>query len=157
MKTIISRICIIYTILLQPVCSDDELISIRVTKISDGDTVRAIVSGEEKRIRLWGIDAPEKNQSFGKKSKKNLGNLLENSDIQLKIIGIDRYKRTLGILYSKDKNINLQMVKDGYAWAYRKYNKESEYLEAQNTAKEKKLGLWEELEPTPPWEFRKKK
>ena len=71
---------------------------------------------------------------------------------------IDRYRRMVAILYFGNRDINREMVKKGYAWAYREYLKgpyASEYIDAENDARSKHLGLWKQMNPQPPWEFRR--
>jgi endonuclease YncB( thermonuclease family) len=77
----------------------------------------------------------------------------------VEIIEIDRYERIVGIVHENDLNINRQLVKDGYAWAYREYLKgayASEFINFERQAREKHLGLWQQSNPTPPWEYRRR-
>ena len=108
---------------------------------------------EQTKVRLYGIDAPEKKQDYGQKSRKFLASLIAGQVVEVEPKGKDRYKRTLGIIYYKGQDINAQMVKNGYAWAYVKYSKI--YVDQEKTARKNKLGLWQSSDPTPPWEWRK--
>ncbi|OOF66012.1 thermonuclease family protein [Rodentibacter sp. Ppn85] len=127
-----------------------------VVAISDGDTITCLMVGNKSvKVRLEEIDAPEKNQPFGKKSKQWLSNLIYKRRVSLKISGQDRYKRTLATVYYNGKNINLEMVKSGMAWAYNQYLRHPVYLYAQEKAQTKRLGLWAERSPIPPYEWRK--
>lgn len=126
-----------------------------VSSCNDGDTCRMQLKGTAEReikVRLVGIDAPEMGkkikmgQPFGEESKKHLNSLVQNKEITLKSYGADIFKRELGELYLNGKNINVQMVKDGYAEVYQGkapagMDKES-YLAAETTAKKEKLGIW---------------
>ena len=79
--------------------------------------------------------------------------------VKVQIMDIDRYRRMVAVLYLGDRDINREMVKGGYAWAYREYLKgpyASEYIDAENDARSKHLGLWQQPNPQPPWEFRKR-
>jgi len=135
----------------------DRFIFGKVVAISDGDTIRVYDRNEniQYKIRLSGIDAPEKNQPYGRKSKEALSNLIFGKTVRVSDQGKDRYKRILGYVKLGDIDVNLEMVKSGNAWTYRKYNQSEDYLDAENSAKEKRLGLWALENPIPPWQFRK--
>lgn len=126
----------------------------KVVSIHDGDTITMLQNKTQIKVRLFGIDAPELKQPYGKKSKQFLANLIAREVVEVDENGKDRYKRTLGIIYYKGQDINAQMVLNGYAWVYVKYSKI--YVDQETTAREKKLGLWQSSNPTPPWEWRKR-
>ena len=125
----------------------------KVIKISDGDTITVLNSKEQTKVRLYGIDAPEKKQDYGQRSKQFLASLIAGQVVEVEPKGKDRYKRTLGIIYHKGQDINAQMVLKGYAWAYVKYSRI--YVDQEKLARENKRGLWQSSDPTPPWEWRK--
>jgi len=143
-----------------------------VIKVSDGDTLQVRTSEETKlKVRLYGIDAPETEKSnrrtgkvskpgqpFGEEAYKALQSKVVGKKVRVDIIAVDRYKREVGIVYLESRNINLQMVKEGWAWAYTQYLDRpyaSEYLDTEKEARTKRLGLWQQRNPQPPWEFRK--
>lgn len=126
----------------------------KVIKISDGDTITVLNNKEQTKVRLYGIDAPEKKQDYGQKSKQFLASLIAGQVVEVEPKGKDRYKRTLGIIYHKGQDINAQMVLNGYAWAYVKYSRI--YVNQEKTARENKRGLWQSSDPTPPWVWRKR-
>ena len=126
----------------------------KVVSVHDGDTVTVLQDARQIKVRLYGIDAPELKQPYGKKSKQFLANLIAGEAVEVEENGKDRYKRTIGTIYLNDKDINAQMVENGYAWAYRKFSKK--YAPQESEAKYQKLGLWRDEEPVPPWEFRKR-
>jgi endonuclease YncB( thermonuclease family) len=143
-----------------------------VTQVSDGDTVKLeTTEGTKLKIRLYGIDAPEMEkinrrtgmvskpgQPYGEGAYEALKSKMLDSKVKVDIIAIDRYKRMVGVVYLDNKNINLEMVKEGWAWAYREYLGRpyaSEFLNAESEARTKKLSLWQQPNPQPPWEFRK--
>ena len=126
----------------------------KVISIHDGDTITVLNGKEQTKIRLFGIDAPELKQPYGKKSKQFLANLIAGEAVEVEENGKDRYKRTIGTIYLGGKDINAQMVENGYAWAYRKFSKK--YAPQESQAKKQGLGLWQDKEPTPPWEWRQK-
>lgn len=125
----------------------------KVIKISDGDTITVLSGKEQTKVRLYGIDAPEKKQDYGQKSRQFLASLIAGQVVEVEPKGKDRYKRTLGIVHYKGQDINAQMVLNGYAWAYVKYSRI--YVDQEKTARENKRGLWQSSDPTPPWEWRK--
>lgn len=129
---------------------------IKIIKIYDGDTITALTSQKEKiKIRLYGIDAPELKQPFGKASKRHLIDLISNKSLNINEKGKDKYGRTLAVLYNGDKDINAQMVIDGYAWAYDKFSKD--YVTFQQNAQLLKKGLWIDKDVVRPSDFRKLK
>nr|DAO42522.1 MAG TPA: nuclease-like protein [Caudoviricetes sp.] len=126
----------------------------KVVSIHDGDTITILQGKQQIKVRLFGIDAPELEQPYGKKSKQFLANLIAGEVVEVEPKGKDRYKRTLGIIYFKGQDINAQMVLNGYAWAYVKYSRI--YVNQEKLARENKRGLWQSSDPTPPWEWRKR-
>ena len=126
----------------------------KVIKISDGDTITLLSGKEQTKVRLYGIDAPEKKQDYGQRSKQFLASLIAGQMVEVESKGKDRYKRTLGIIRYKGQDINAQMVLNGYAWAYIKYSRI--YVDQEKLARENKRGLWQSSNPTPPWVWRKR-
>ena len=142
-----------------------EVWQVKPGSIYDGDTLRVIRGEEELKIRFCGIDAPEKKQSLGIESRDHLRSLVDinNSEVLLIPIEQDRYNRTVAEVYVKDSrstaiNLNVQMVRDGYAWHYGKYSGNcpirDEFAIAQEMAQSEGLGIWKG-NPQPPWEWRK--
>ena len=134
----------------------------KVVKVTDGDTVHVLDQSTVKhKIRLGGIDAPEKKQAFGKKSTQNLASLVAGKQVEVEYDKRDRYGRIIGKLIKDGKDINLLQIKHGYAWHYKYYQKDQTrldrdlYSSAEIEAREKRLGLWVEA-AIPPWEFRRK-
>ena len=142
-----------------------EVWQVKQGSIYDGDTLRVVRGSEELKIRFCGIDAPEKKQSMGMESRDHLRSLvnISNGEILLVPIEKDRYDRTVAELYVKDSrstaiNLNVQMVRDGYAWHYERYSGNcpirDEFAIAQEMAQSEGLGIWKG-NPTPPWDWRK--
>ena len=142
-------------------------VSGRVMKVSDGDTVviRPGDGGLFYKCRLYGIDAPEiphefgPGQPYGEESAKALKKLILGQDVLIEIRDRDKYGREVCVIRKDGTDMNLEMIRKGMAWAYRKYLKPpyaSEYIEAEKDAKDKGLGLWQQSNPEPPWEFRKR-
>ena len=126
-------------------------------RVVDGDTIRAEAKGKEIKIRLVEIDAPEMDQPFGLASKNFLIKLTSNEKITYTSEGEDRYGRTLGKLYKNNENLNILMVKSGFAWVYERYVKNQNLYVYQEAAKSKNLGLWQSKKPIAPWVWRRKK
>jgi micrococcal nuclease len=129
----------------------------KVVNVADGDTITVLHNGRQEKIRLYGIDAPEKKQGFGNKSREYLSSFVAGQLVEIDRKDTDKYRRTVGIVSLGSENINELMVTSGYAWVYRKYCKESfcsDWLKMEASAKDKRDGLWSETNVTPPWEFR---
>lgn len=131
----------------------------RVIDVSDGDTITVLnEENKQMRVRLWGIDAPEKKQSYGQAARRHLAEHIAGKDVRLEIRGKDRYGRVLAVVWLGDENENLLQVRDGFAWHYSQYAKKAtEYADAEKCAREHHWGLWQDASPTPPWEFRRRK
>ncbi|WP_455488365.1 thermonuclease family protein [Haemophilus sp.] len=152
-KTLFTSLLLIFTAL--SACSREKN-TCRVVKISDGDTLTCLTKVNKSiKVRLAEIDAPEKKQAFGQKSKKALSDMVYLRDVRLSLKGQDRYQRTLAIVYYQDKNINLEMVKQGMAWAYKQYAHDPIYLQAQENAQAKGIGLWADNNPIEPSQWRR--
>jgi micrococcal nuclease len=134
-----------------------ESIGNKVVGIKDGDTFVVLINDEEKTIRLAHIDCPEKKQPFGKNAKKFASDLCFGKMITVVSDGkMDRYKRLIAEIYIDEICVNKELVKNGLAWHFKKYSKDSSYAELENKAKELRIGLWAEKDPIPPWNWRKK-
>ena len=126
----------------------------KVISTHDGDTITILQGKQQVKIRLYGIDAPELKQPYGKKSKQFLANLIAGKVVEVEENGKDRYKRTIGTIYLNGADINAQMVENGYAWVYRKFSKK--YTPQESKARKQGLGLWQDKEPIPAWEWRRR-
>ena len=132
-----------------------DAVQFKLKRISDGDTV---VTTEDTRIRLWGIDTPERNQRYGSYATAALTEMLNNQRLYLETKDIDRYGRTVGVIYTDDGvDVNLEMVCDGHAWWYERYAKKAtDYKKCQEDAQNNKRGLWADEEPIAPWVWRRR-
>jgi endonuclease YncB( thermonuclease family) len=133
----------------------------RVVGVSDGDTITVLDAAKtQHKIRLAGIDAPESKQAFGQASKKHLSDLVFGKQVTLDCGKTDKYRREVCVVLVNGQDANLAQVKAGMAWWYRKYQKEQtprqreEYEGAETAAKAGRIGLWQETDPVPPWEWR---
>lgn len=127
----------------------------QVIGITDGDTIRLLVDRREVKIRLSGIDAPERKQPFGTRSRESLSELCWGKDATYETQDVDRYGRTVAVVYCAGVNVNRAQVERGMAWVYERYNKDKALPELQEQAKEAKRWLWGDKEPVAPWEWRK--
>lgn len=134
-----------------------------VVGITDGDTLVLLVDRQKYKVRVAGIDAPEKRQAWGEKSKTNLSRLAFNQPAVADCPKVDRWGRRICKVTVNAADIGLEQIKDGMAWWYRKYAKEqsaddqSAYESTELMAKLKRLGLWGDTNPVPPWDFRREK
>jgi endonuclease YncB( thermonuclease family) len=130
----------------------------QVVAIADGDTLTILDDAKtQHKIRLAGIDAPEKGQAFGTKARENLAEKVFRKNVRVEVIDVDRYRREVGRIYLGDRFINMEMVRDGFAWRYIQYDKPGEFAAAEDDARERRRGLWTDPNPMPPWEWRKAK
>jgi len=130
-----------------------------VISITDGDTIKVLShDNEQLKIRLASIDAPERKQPYGTKSKQMLANFVGNKKVNLDCPKKDRYGRLICTITLIDGvDVNRAMVANGGAWVYRKYYNGTDYLDAEKSAKTNSLGLWNtsEYQAVKPWEWRK--
>ena len=136
----------------------------KVVGVSDGDTIKVLDSSKkEHKIRLMGIDAPEKKQDFGTASKQALSNYIYQKEVTVEYKKKDRYQRILGKVILEKQDICLAMISDGMAWHYKDYEKEQSktdrdlYSQAELKAREAKRGLWQDSKAIKPSEFRNAK
>jgi len=135
-----------------------------VVGVTDGDTITILDATQTQyKIRLAGIDAPEKKQPFGNVSKKSLSDLVFDKVVSIQYSKEDRYGRIVGKVIINGTDANLEQVKRGLAWFYKKYQNEMpiddrlDYLHAHETAEASGVGLWMESNAIAPWDFRKAK
>jgi endonuclease YncB( thermonuclease family) len=136
----------------------------RVVGVSDGDTVTILTDEQRQfKIRLSGIDAPEKKQPFGSFSKQTLSQRVYGKPVLVEWSRTDRYGRIVGKIELGGRDVNLEQVREGSAWVYTEYLKElpqadrERYLEAQDTARLERRGLWRDRNPEPPWQWRRER
>jgi len=128
----------------------------KVVAIADGDTFTVLdASKTQHKIRLAGIDAPEKGQPFGTKASGNLAGKVFGQIVRVEVIDVDRYHRKVGRVFLGERFVNMEMVRDGFAWRYVTYDKPGEFTAAEADAREHRRGLWADPNPVPPWEWRR--
>jgi micrococcal nuclease len=125
----------------------------RVVKIVDGDTYDLLTADKKVlRIRMNGIDAPEKGQAYGQKSKEYLGQLCFKQNIRVRWYSKDRNGRYIADGYLPDgRSLSLEMIKAGYAWHFKKYSSDAILSNAELKARQQKAGLWADANPEAPW------
>ena len=131
----------------------------RVVGIIDGDTIEVLQKQHPERVRLNGIDCPEKRQAYGNKAKQAVSELVYGKEVTLQPHGFDKYGRTIADVFLPDgTNVNQTLVKDGWCWWYRKYAPRDTVLEGlERDAREAKKGLWADPQPVLPWGWRKRR
>lgn len=178
MRPIVRALFVLFSALLAlPASCHAEFVG-RVVGVSDGDTVTVLAPGNvQYRIRLAGIDAPEKAQPFGARSKETLSSLVFGHWVTVEGDKRDRYGRTVAKLWvapleagcrtaptcPRTLDANLSQVSAGMAWWYRQYAREQaqddrvRYAEAEDAARKRGGGLWRDPDPVPPWEWRRER
>ena len=133
----------------------------RVVVVVDGDTLVVLDGGEQQhKVRLAGIDCPERKQPWGQRAKQALSDHVFDNQVTVEWDKVDRYGRTVGKILTDDRDVNLALVRDGMCWWYRKYAGEQStvdrglYEAAETAARDKRRGLWTDPDPVPPWEWR---
>jgi endonuclease YncB( thermonuclease family) len=129
----------------------------RVVRVADGDTVSILDrNNKQHKVRLYGIDTPERDQPYGKAARRALVQLIDEQNVDVVVVTTDSYGRKVGTLYRDGININVAMVASGYAWWYEHYAPHEHPLRAaEQQAREQGLGLWAEPRPIAPWDWRR--
>jgi micrococcal nuclease len=126
-----------------------------VVGVMDGDTVEVMRSGRAVRVRLDGIDCPEKSQAFGARAKQFTSRAAFGKVVEVVDKGPDKYGRTLGeIILPDGSSLNRELVSEGYAWWYQQYSDDQDLRQRQKDAREDKKGLWSDPNVIPPWIYR---
>jgi endonuclease YncB( thermonuclease family) len=136
----------------------------RVVGVSDGDTI-TVLDAEQvtHKVRLSGIDAPEKAQPFGERAKQQLSDWVYQATVRVIHDKTDRYGRIVGKVTLNGEDVNIQMIYAGLAWHYKAYEHEQPALDrltyplAELNARRKAVGLWGDADPVAPWDWRRNK
>lgn len=148
-----------------------EVIFTAVSRVIDGDTIEILKDDEFVKVRLYGVDAPERSQKYGKEATDKVIELLRPVNmISVNILDKDRYGRYIATVHTNDEDmvkvnsyggvrgdVGLILVDQGLAWHYKKYSDSEELEAAEIYARTNKIGLWSEENPIPPWEYRRLK
>ena len=157
MKILLSLLIILFSVSINA----KELVG-KVVKVVDGDTITILDANKQQfKIRLGGIDAPEKNQAFGNVSKQSLSEMIAGKEVKIEYNKRGRYGRIIGKVLLGNEDINLEQIKRGLAWHYKQYEREQEvddrasYAQEEYLAQKDRIGLWKDKNSMPPWDFRK--
>ncbi|MET3037563.1 thermonuclease family protein [Chryseobacterium sp. NRRL B-14859] len=131
----------------------------KVIKISDGDTITILLKGkQQKKLRLAEVDCPENGQAFGKNAKQFTSGQVFGKTINFIETDKDRYGRSIAkVYYDNGKYLSKELIKAGMGWWYVSYSKDTALGKLQENARLKKIGLWQDVHATAPWEYRKMK
>jgi endonuclease YncB( thermonuclease family) len=153
-----SIICIVLAVIFSCISvSAIETRSGRVVSVIDGDTIDVLNDNKTERIRLFGIDCPERGQPYGRFAKKITSELAYDQIVTFRPVDQDRYSRTVAWVYVDGKCLNEELVKAGAAWHYTRYSGDQNLSDAELYARGRNLGLWQEPDSVPPWEYRREK
>lgn len=137
-------------------CAHSADLTPKITYFYDGDTVKIKDALSEYKLRLNDIDAPERNQMYGKTARRALIQLCKNADVRVYVMSKDRYKRNVGKLICNNQDASVYMVKNGHAWFNKRYSMDYTLDLAEQESRANQLGLWKQKNPTPPWVWRQK-
>lgn len=132
----------------------------KVVAVLDGDTITVLQDRAQTRVRIAGIDAPEKRQAFGQRSKQSMSECAFGKSVEVQWVKIDRYGRTIGKVLANGVDCGLRQIELGLAWHYKAYAKDqtpddrAAYALAEEKSKMERLGLWSDADPMPPWDYR---
>jgi endonuclease YncB( thermonuclease family) len=153
-KTLLSLALVLAAFLIIRFLSVQEIRG-QVVSIQDGDTITVLQGGSTYRVRLQGVDCPEKGQAFGNVAKQFTSDLVFGKTVKVKYEERDQYKRYLGTVYLGDVNLNKSLVQAGLAWHYKQYSKDPVLAALEVKARLDKKGLWSDPKPIPPWDYRR--
>lgn len=135
-------------------------ISGKVVNVSDGDTITVLTPGNRQvKVRLYGIDCPEKKQAFGQRTTQFTAQRVAGENVRVQIIDTDRYGRSVGVVYAENGgNLNKELLTNGLAWVYTYFCKASfcnDWKQEELRARRAHVGLWVDKTPIEPWEWRR--
>ena len=153
----VSYISVVILLLLFSSFQNTDIIIGKVIGIQDGDSITLLLDNQEQlKVRLEGIDCPEKKQDFGNVAKQFTSDMVFSKEVYLHKTGNDRFGRVLGfIILPANTNLNEELLKAGLAWHFVKYNSSPRLSQLESNARSQKIGLWQMPNPIPPWDFRK--
>ena len=138
--------------------SDTSTFRAKVIGVLDGDTIEVLKDKTPIRIRLYGIDCPERDQDFGTRAKQFTSDKVFKKTVEVVPVEKDQYNRLVAKIYIDGKYLNQMIVAEGFAWWYKRYApKDIDLKDAEDEARSSKKGLWSHPNPIPPWKFRRQK
>jgi len=145
---------LLFLVFISPITLSAQLVG-KVVSIADGDTFTLLVQKTQYKIRLHGIDCPEKKQDYGEAARQFLDLMIAGDSVSVDELGKDRYGRTLGIVYVGNINVNEALLQKGLAWHYKNYDKNPAWAQLEASARLARINIWSMPNPTPPWEWRR--
>ena len=127
------------------------LLKVTSSASPNGDTLTLLVDRTQHKIRLAQIDTPERGQPWGTRASQALADKVFRKDVTVRVSDTDRYGRLIGEIWLGNRDINRELIREGYAWAYRDYLTDRTLLDDEARAKDEGLGLWSAPNPVPPW------
>jgi endonuclease YncB( thermonuclease family) len=148
---------VVFAAALAPAARGERFFDARVVAVLDGDTIEVVVGRERRRIRLAGIDTPERGQPWAERAKRALSERVFGREVRVNAVDTDRYGRTVGEVYAENVCVACELVRAGHAWVYRKFSDDPVLLALEAEARAARRGLWAlpEAERAPPWEWRR--
>ncbi len=132
-----------------------ETFEARVIAVLDGDTVLVLREGQQLKVRLADIDAPEKSQPFGERSRDSLRELVHEQTVQVESRAVDQYARIVGTLRTDGRDASREQLRRGMAWEYSFHHSDRELVALQHEAQQARRGLWMQAHPQAPWQWRR--
>jgi endonuclease YncB( thermonuclease family) len=127
----------------------------RVSGVTDGDTLSVLQDGKSVKIRLYGIDCPEKHQAYGHGAHEFTSVFAFGKEVEVRPVDRDRYGRLVAWVYVGHRCLNEELLQAGFAWHFKRYSRDRHLAEIEMQARAARIGLWRDPHPVPPWEFRK--
>lgn len=152
-KTLFVLIALFFTTIC--VQANADVWSGKVVGVADGDTITVMHNGKGEKIRLYGIDCPEKRQAFGKKAKQFTSGMVFNKVVNVEPVATDRYGRTVAWINIDGSSLNTGLIKAGLAWHYKRYSSDKNLAVLEDEARHAKAGLWADQAAQAPWAFRR--
>ncbi len=135
---------------------DGETFTGTCVAVRDGDTLEVMRAGRAIRVRLWGIDCPERGQAFAAAARQFTARLAHGKEVTVTVVSVDRYHRLVGRVTVDGRDLALALVREGLAWWYAHHAPHArELAAAEAEARQARQGLWGEAAPVPPWTFRR--
>jgi endonuclease YncB( thermonuclease family) len=146
-------------LLIIPLSAEAETIAGRVVGVTDDDTIKVLLEERAVKVRLAEIDTPERGQPWASRAKQALSGKVFGEEVEVRVVTVDRYGRTVGHVWIGDRHINREMIREGHAWVYRQYLEDKTMLDDETHARNGKVGLWglPESQRVPPWDWRRGK
>ena len=150
-----SRILVVFLFFVSS-CVDTYYYSGDVVRVADGDTFTLLVDGGEQRVRLFGVDCPERGQPYSRVATEFARELLASGPVEVKEMDVDQYGRVVGVVWISDTiNLNERLLEAGLAWHYTVYDQDPEWAKLEREARRAKRGLWAERGAVAPWAWRR--